>query len=92
MVHNVAARLHDCFDRLAFLRQRSEFCLLHPRGNEAYRGSATDARSSTVRDIYIPDLSLDATRVSTRDFGSASRRVSSSATRHRPNVEFWLQG
>ncbi|RZJ47601.1 MAG: error-prone DNA polymerase [Brevundimonas sp.] len=68
VVHIVATRLHDGSDLLASLGQRGPFPLPHGRGDEVYRGSAPDARSPKVRDIYIPDLSLEAIRVRTRDF------------------------
>lgn len=68
VVHIVATRLHDGSDLLASLGQRGEFPLPHGRGDEVYRGSPPDARSPKVRDIYIPDLSLEAIRVKTRDF------------------------
>ncbi|WP_291839320.1 error-prone DNA polymerase [Brevundimonas sp.] len=68
VVHIVATRLHDASDLLASLGQRDHFPLPHGRGDEVYRGSAPDARTPKVRDIYIPDLSLEAIRVRTRDF------------------------
>jgi len=61
-------RLHDGSDLLASLGQRGPFPLPDGRGDEVYRGSAPDARSPEVRAIYIPDLSLEAIRVRTRDF------------------------
>jgi error-prone DNA polymerase len=63
-----AGRLHDGSDLLASPGQRGPFPLRHRRGDEVYRGSAPDARSPKVRGIYIPDLSLEAIRVGTRDF------------------------
>nr|WP_315049818.1 error-prone DNA polymerase [uncultured Brevundimonas sp.] len=68
VVHIVATRLNDASDLLASLGQRGPFPLPHGRGDEVYRGSAPDARTPKVRDIYIPDLSLEAIRVRTRDF------------------------
>ena len=68
VVHIVATRLHDGSNLLASLGQRDRFLLPHGRGDEVYRGSAPDARTPKVRDIYIPDLSLEAIRVKTRDF------------------------
>ncbi|WP_298123342.1 error-prone DNA polymerase [Brevundimonas sp.] len=68
VVHIVATRLHDGSNVLASLGQRDRFPLPHGRGDEVYRGSAPDARTPKVRDIYIPDLSLEAIRVKTRDF------------------------
>ena len=64
----VATRLHDRSDLLASLGRRDTFPLPHGRGDEVYRGSAPAARSPKVRDIHIPDLSLEAIRVRTRDF------------------------
>ena len=51
----------------------SPFPLPHGRGDEFHRGGSPDARDGTarapkVRDIYIPDLSLEAIRPKTRDF------------------------
>nr|WP_314121576.1 error-prone DNA polymerase [uncultured Brevundimonas sp.] len=68
VVHIVATRLYDGSDLLASVGRRASFPLPHGRGDEVYRGSAPDARSPKVRDIYIPDLSLDAIKVRTRDF------------------------
>ena len=68
VVHIVATRLYDGSDLLASIGRRASFPLPHGRGDEVYRGSAPDARSPKVRDIYIPDLSLEAIRVRTRDF------------------------
>jgi len=68
VVHIVATRLHDASDLLASLGRREGFRLPHGRGDEVYRGSAPDARTPKARDIYIPDLSLEAIRVRTRDF------------------------
>ncbi|MFA4939490.1 error-prone DNA polymerase [Brevundimonas sp.] len=68
VVHIVATRLYDGSELLASVGRRASFPLPHGRGDEVYRGSAPDARSLKVRDIYIPDLSLEAIRVRTRDF------------------------
>ena len=68
VVHIVATRLHDGSNLLASLGRRDAFPLPHGRGDEVYRGSAPDARSPKVRDIYIPDLSLEAIKVRARDF------------------------
>ncbi|WP_287395701.1 OB-fold nucleic acid binding domain-containing protein [Brevundimonas sp.] len=68
VVHIVATRLHDASDLLTSLGRREGFRLPHGRGDEVYRGSAPDARTPKARDIYIPDLSLEAIRVRTRDF------------------------
>ena len=69
VVHIVAARLYDGSDLLASVGDRGDaFPLPHGRGDEVYRGSAPDARTPKVRDIYIPDLCLDAIKVKSRDF------------------------
>jgi len=68
VVHIVATRLYDGSELLASVGRRASFPLPHGRGDEVYRGSAPDSRSPKVRDIYIPDLSLEAIRVRTRDF------------------------
>lgn len=68
VVHIVATRLHDGSDLLASLGQRGPFPLPHGRGDEVYRGSAPDARSPKARDIYIPNMSLEAIKLRTRDF------------------------
>ena len=73
VVHIVVTRLHDGSDLLASVGDRhSPFPLPHGRGDEVYHGSLPDPRgaprSHKARDIYIPDLSLDAIKVRTRDF------------------------
>ncbi|MCV0415098.1 MAG: error-prone DNA polymerase [Brevundimonas sp.] len=68
VVHIVATRLHDGSDLLASLGRRDGLRMPHGRGDEVYHGSAPDARTQRARDIYIPDLSLDAIRIRTRDF------------------------
>ena len=69
VVHIVAAKLHDGSDLLASVAERGRpFPLPHGRGDEVYRGSAPDARTPKARDIYIPDLHIDAIRPRTRDF------------------------
>lgn len=69
VVHIVATRLHDGSDLLASVGDRGDtFPIPHGRGDEVYHRSAPDARSPKVRDIYIPDLSLEAIKVRTRDF------------------------
>lgn len=72
VVHVVATKLHDGSDLLASVGDREAFPLPHGRGDEVYHGSVPDPRGSPrrhkARDIYIPDLSLDAIRVRTRDF------------------------
>jgi error-prone DNA polymerase len=74
VVHVVANRLHDLSALLGSVGDRGEaFPLPHGRGDEAKHGGGPDYRdlepkSPKVRDIYIPDLSLEAIRVRTRDF------------------------
>lgn len=73
VVHIVATRLFDGSDLLSSLGERGEaFPLPHGRGDEVHHGSLPDARGAPrphkARDIYIPDLSIDAIRVKTRDF------------------------
>ena len=74
VVHVVADRLHNLSALLASVGDRGEaFPLPHGRGDEAKGGGGPDHRDRgprppKVRDIYIPDLSLEAIRVRTRDF------------------------
>ncbi|WP_136653095.1 error-prone DNA polymerase [Paracoccus aeridis] len=74
VVHLVAHRITDLSRELASIGDRqAAFPLSHGRGDEVRRGSAlVDARTPSkglrTRDIYIPDLHLDAIRVKTRDF------------------------
>jgi len=74
VVHVVATRLHDLSAMLGSVGDRGEaFPLPHGRGDEAKHGGGPDYRDldprpPKVRDIYIPDLSLEAIRLRTRDF------------------------
>lgn len=75
VVHVVAYRLHDLSDALASVGDRDgSFPLPHGRGDEFHHGGAgRDARDLPPRgvkprDIYIPDLSLEAIKVKARDF------------------------
>jgi len=75
VVHIVAHRLHDLSGALASVGDReAAFPLPHGRGDEFHHCSpgrdARDAppRGVKPRDIFIPDLSLEAIRVKTRDF------------------------
>ncbi|WDA11790.1 error-prone DNA polymerase [Paracoccus marcusii] len=83
VVHLVVHRLTDLSADLASIGQRGmAFPLPHGRGDEFHHGApASDPRTSAVdaprealpnklkpRDIYIPDLHIDAIRVKTRDF------------------------
>jgi len=54
VVHIVATKLYDGSDLLASVGDR---------GDEVHRAGAPDARRPRPRDIYIPDLSLDAVKV-----------------------------
>jgi error-prone DNA polymerase len=75
VVHVVAHQLHDLSDALASVGDREgSFPLPHGRGDEFHHGSPghdprdQPPRGVKPRDIYIPDLSLEAIRVRTRDF------------------------
>ena len=74
VIHVVANRLYDLSGLLGSVGDRGEaFPLPHGRGDEAKHGGGPDYRDLNprppkVRDIYIPDLSLEAIRVRTRDF------------------------
>lgn len=69
VVHIVATRLHDGSDLLASVGDRGDtFPIPHGRGYEVCHGSRSNPRSPKVRDIYIPDLSLEAIKDRTRDF------------------------
>jgi error-prone DNA polymerase len=74
VVHLVARHLYDLSSELAGIGDRdAAFPLPHGRGDEGhYGGSGTDSRSkppsAKPRDIYIPDLSLEAIRLRSRNF------------------------
>jgi len=75
VVHLVARHLYDLSADLAGIGDRdAAFPLPHGRGDEGHHGgSGTDSRSRpppTVqpRDIYVPDLSLEAIKLRTRNF------------------------
>ncbi len=75
VVHLVARHLYDLSGELAGIGDRDvAFPLPHGRGDEGHTGgSGTDSRSKTQqsakpRDIYIPDLSLEAIRLRSRNF------------------------
>lgn len=83
VVHLVVHRLTDLSADLASIGQRGmAFPLPHGRGDEFHHGApASDPRTPEVdaprealpnklkpRDIYIPDVHIDAVRVKTRDF------------------------
>jgi error-prone DNA polymerase len=75
VVHVVVDRLHDLSRALASVGLRdAAYPLPHGRGDEfRHGGSGRDARDlpkpgARPRDIYVPDLSLEAIRVRGRDF------------------------
>ncbi|WP_454654100.1 error-prone DNA polymerase [Bosea beijingensis] len=75
VVHLVAQRLTDLSADLAGVGKRGQpFPLPHGRGDEFHHGSATPdprdlpPKGLRARDIYIPDLHIDAIKVKTRDF------------------------
>jgi error-prone DNA polymerase len=75
VVHLVARYLYDLSGDLAGIGDRdAAFPLPHGRGDEGHHGgSGTDSRSNSPpsakpRDIYIPDLSLEALRLRSRNF------------------------
>jgi error-prone DNA polymerase len=75
VVHLIAHRLTDLPEALASVGDRdATFPLPHGRGDEFHRGSpGIDPRSlppkkRKTRDIYRPDLHIDAIKVMTRDF------------------------
>jgi error-prone DNA polymerase len=75
VVHLVADRLTDMSQELVSVGDReSEFPLPHGRGDEFHHASpGLDPRERPPtgmrsRDIYVPDLRIDAIRVRTRDF------------------------
>ncbi|WP_287095239.1 OB-fold nucleic acid binding domain-containing protein, partial [Mesorhizobium sp.] len=75
VVHLVAQRLTDLSAELASVGQRdAAFPLPHGRGDQVrHGGSGPDPREAPshrarTRDIYIPDLHIDAIKVRSRDF------------------------
>jgi error-prone DNA polymerase len=73
VIHVVADRLTDLSHLLASVGQRHEpFPLTHGRGDEATHGGGPDPRERGLgrkpRDIYTPDIRIDALKVKTRDF------------------------
>jgi error-prone DNA polymerase len=74
VVHLVARHVYDLSDALASIGDReSRFPLPHGRGDEAHHGgSSVDSRGPDPnlkpRDIYVPDLSLEAIRLRSRNF------------------------
>ena len=75
VVHLVARHLYDLSGELAGIGDRdAAFPLPHGRGDEGHTGgSRTDSRSkpppsTKPRDIYVPDLSLEAIRLRSRNF------------------------
>jgi len=75
VVHLVAQRLTDLSAELASVGQRdAAFPVPHGRGDQVrYGGAGPDPREAPprglrTRDIYVPDLHVDAIKVKTRDF------------------------
>ena len=74
VVHLVAYNLTDLSAELASVGDRDKpFPLPHGRGDEFHYGSPTpdprgQPKAYRPRDIYIPDLHIDAIKVKTRDF------------------------
>jgi error-prone DNA polymerase len=75
VVHLVAHSLTDLSAELASVGNRDKaFPLPHGRGDNFHHGSSTPdprelpPKGLRTRDIYIPDLHIDAIRVKTRDF------------------------
>jgi error-prone DNA polymerase len=73
VIHVVAEQLTDLSDLLASVGGRgAPFPLVHGRGDEAKHGGGPDPRERGLgrkpRDIYVPDITLDALKVKTRDF------------------------
>jgi error-prone DNA polymerase len=71
VVHIVASRLHDLSEALASVGARdAALPLPSGRGDDARRSAPGLAPYSPEkpRDIYIPDLSLGAIKIRTRDF------------------------
>ncbi|PQZ84404.1 MULTISPECIES: OB-fold nucleic acid binding domain-containing protein [unclassified Brevundimonas] len=73
IAHIVATKLHDGSDLLASVGHScGTFPLPHGRGDEVHHGNLPDPWGAPfphkARDIYTPDLSLDAIKVKARDF------------------------
>jgi error-prone DNA polymerase len=73
VIHVIAEHLTDLSQLLGGVGEREEaFPLPHGRGDEAKNGGGPDQRQALgqkPRDIYIPDLRIDAAiKVKTRDF------------------------
>jgi error-prone DNA polymerase len=74
VVHLVAHQISDLSAELASIGERDAwFPLTHGRGDQVrHGGSGPDPRETPkglrTRDIYIPDLHIDAIKVKTRDF------------------------
>ncbi len=74
VVHLIARKLHDLSSDLASIGDRdAPFPLPHGRGDEGHHGGAAadsrcpDHATPKPRDIYIPDLSLEAIRLKSRN-------------------------
>jgi error-prone DNA polymerase len=72
VVHLIAERLDDLADDLASIGNReAPFVLPAGRGDEVRRASTPDPRERPAvwpRDMFSPDLSLEAIRLKSRDF------------------------
>jgi error-prone DNA polymerase len=73
VIHVVADQLTDLSSLLASVGQRTEpFPLTHGRGDQVKHGGGPDPRERGIgrkpRDIYTPDIQIDALKVKTRDF------------------------
>ncbi|HEV7252011.1 MAG TPA: DNA polymerase [Mesorhizobium sp.] len=75
-MHVIARRLHDLSGMLSTVGDREvPFPVPHGRGAEFHHGDSPDQPGrpqqgvNKARDIFIPDLSLEAIRVKPRDFG-----------------------
>jgi error-prone DNA polymerase len=73
VIHVVADQLTDLSPLLASVGRRNEpFPLTHGRGDQVKHGGGPDPRERGLgrkpRDIYTPDIQIDALKVKTRDF------------------------
>jgi error-prone DNA polymerase len=72
VTHVVAEELTDLSGLLASIGQRAlPFPITHGRGDQVTHGGGPDPRETLgrkPRDIYVPDIHIDALKVKTRDF------------------------
>jgi error-prone DNA polymerase len=72
VIHVVAEELTDLSGLLASIGQRElPFPITHGRGDQVTHGGGPDPRGALgrkPRDIYVPDIHVDALKVKTRDF------------------------